>query len=336
METNNKLYKQKWYSAIYVFMILFLSFCVNSLYAEEYIRICSFNIAEFGEGNHPKTRNIDSIAKMITDEKIDLLVIEEVGTKLEAEKQVEKLCEIMNTLTFGTESKYYPFITPQSGDERCAVIFRDPIIMEDDIMWLDEDLDPSNVRLGGQTYYRIPVALGFRAGNFDFFIVILHLSWSDLERRKGEFEGLKSFLEDGSDTEKDWIIMGDTNRYGKYSKNAAKSFDVLLSGNWKDVYRFPLLEAITEPDDMNVYRASEDKYSTTISKNKDIYDQFIITKGAEKEFDTNNPKFGEDVGIIAFDMDHAYDSMAHNEIKYMISDHRPIWIQFRTDLADDD
>ena len=88
---------------------------------------------------------------------------------------------------------------------------------------------------------------------------------------------------------------------------------------------------------MKVWKASKDEFSTTIAKSKNIYDQFIITAGAFTEFGTENPTLGTHVGIITFDMAEPFTSNPdHNDVKYKISDHRPIWIRFQTDLEDDD
>ena len=133
-----------------------------------------------------------------------------------------------------------------------------------------------------------------------------------------------------------FFILGDMNRYGKYNKNDRKAFDQMLRGNWQKRYRFPLLEAITDPDDIKVYRAGEDEYSTTVASSKNLYDQFVITQGTFNEFGVSNPKLGIHIGIIAFDRDTRFQGLSHNEVKYQVSDHRPVWIRLRTDLPDDD
>jgi hypothetical protein len=240
----------------------------------------------------------------------------------------------MNDLASGPV--YFRAVTLQSGDERCAVIYRDPVILGDDILWLDDDKDPANPLAGGEVFYRVPPAIPFRAGSFDFYVVILHLAWGDLDRRENEVKALRAFLRDDDDPEKDWIVLGDMNRYGKYSATSAKAFNQLLTSNWKKFYRFPLLEAITDPDNMKVSLASKDEWSTTIADSRNLYDQFIITAGAYAEFETDDPVIGTHVGVIPFDRDPPYDGQDHNVVKYTVSDHRPIWARFRIDLGDDD
>ena len=53
-------------------------------------------------------------------------------------------------------------------------------------------------------------------------------------------------------------LHSDMNRYGKYRKAASgKAFDELLTDGWRQHYRLPLLEAITDPDDMTVWAPDE-------------------------------------------------------------------------------
>lgn len=304
--------------------------------AEEHIRICGFNIAEFGEGDHHETRELGFIAKMLVANESDLIALQEVGVDEEAEEQVKKLRKRMNEEREAGSPKYYYFITPKSGDERCAVLYRSPVVLEDDLYWLDEDKDPANPGAGGETFFRVPVAIPFEAKDFDFVLVIVHLTWGKLERRHDEMAALREFLLD-EDEEGDWIVVGDFNRYGKYNAGSEnKAFDRLLEGDWKDSYRFPLLEAITEPDDMKTHQAGSDAESTTVAQSKNLYDQFIIAEGSFREFGTDSPLLGEHVGIIPFDAEEPFSLMDHNGVKYSVSDHRPIWARFRIDDGDDD
>lgn len=309
----------------------------GNVFAEEHIRVGSFNIAELGEGNHSATRHWPAMAKMLTDNELDLIAIQEVGVGPQAEKDLQTLVEKMNEWTVAENVSYVYLVTPQSGDERCGFIYRDPVVEEGEVMWLDDDKEPGNPGKGGEDFYRIPVAVGFHAKDFDFVVVSMHLHWTNVEQRGREVAELKEFLSDDSDPEKDWIVVGDMNRYGKCTENATKPFDKLLVGNWRPKYRFPLLEAITEPDNMKVWKASADEYCTTVSGNGAVYDQIIITSGAYREFEADDPRFDTNVGIVAFDREEPYVSKSdHNYVKYSVSDHRPIWARFRIDAGDDD
>lgn len=318
-------------------VLLLISCSSLNISANEHIRIASFNIAEFGEGTHPQTRDLPYIATMLTGADIDLVAIQELGVKDEAEIQLNALVAAMNQQVPSGDPQYFSFSTTKTGDERYAVIYRDPVVIEDDILWLDNDKDPDNAGAGGETFFRVPVAIPFHAGEFDFYVVMMHLAWGDLDRRRNEVKAIKDFLIAKDPTEDDWIVLGDMNRYGKYNKGTPnKAFDQLLEGHWSARYRFPLLEAITEPDDMKVYRASTDQQSTTVAKKNNLYDQIIITQGAFAEFGTTTPVLGQDIDIIDFDRDARFATLGHNAIKYQVSDHRPVWIKLQIDLGDDD
>jgi endonuclease/exonuclease/phosphatase family metal-dependent hydrolase len=325
-------------SSLCVFLLLFVALPCGAQ-TPEFIKLASFNIAEFGEGSHPKTRDLDYIASLLIQAELDLIAIQKVGVKKQAEDQLSRLVDLMNQKEDSGSPHYFFSITPVSGDERCAVIYRFPVTLEDELVWLDEDKDPERPNKGGKTYYRIPVAIPFEAGNFDFMVVIVHLAYSNLQKRVAEVSALKDFLRKKDPTEDDWIVLGDMNRYAKYAKGTAnKAFDKLLKSDWESRYRFPLLEAVTHPNhDMRIYRAPKDAYSTTIAQKTDIYDQIIITQGAFRELGTDDPTMGQEVGIIAFDMQAPLNAISdHNTVKYRVSDHRPIWIRLRIDLPDDD
>lgn len=88
---------------------------------------------------------------------------------------------------------------------------------------------------------------------------------------------------------------------------------------------------------MRIFQAATDAQSTTVNQNNNLYDQIIITAGAFSEFGTTNPVLGEHIGIIAFYMNPPFSGINdHNTIKFRVSDHRPLWIRFRTDFNDDD
>lgn len=320
--------------------ILLIGICCllpAAAFAAQFIRIASFNIAEFGEGDRPQQRDIPAIARMLAEHNLDLIALQEVGVKAVHATQVKILTEELNRVRPEGASRFYYFVTPPSGDERYAVIYRFPVQMEDGVDWVESNQKVKGRQAGGETFFRVPTILTFQAHNFDFKLGIMHLTWGNLDRREKEMQALETFLRQERKGEQDWIFVGDMNRYGKYQKKDKKAFDALLRKGWQTFYRFPLLEAITEPDDMTVFSAPADEKSTTIAGSRDLYDQIIISRGAYREFGRAKPEFNIHAGIIAFDRLPPYNAMKdHNEIKYTISDHRPIWARFQIDLDDDD
>jgi hypothetical protein len=62
-------------------------------------------------------------------------------------------------------------------------------------------------------YRRVPYAFGFRTldGAADFVLISVHLDPDDDEVRLGEFAAIAEWIDENEDTEKDFIILGDTN-----------------------------------------------------------------------------------------------------------------------------
>lgn len=317
--------------------LILLGLLAGGALGAERIRILSFNIAEFGEGSRPRYRDLPGLVRILTLADADLIAIQEVGTGEAAAAQLDRLVGALNDTLADPQHPYFSLITPTSGDERCAVVFRDPVVQEGELVWLDQDLDPDNPRLGGTLFTRIPVGVPFRAGAFDFTVVICHLAYTDKARREVEVSILRDFLLAPDEWEDDWIVLGDFNRCGGYGTTQTPAFELLLADGWRDHYRFPLLEAITDPDDMTLRHAPEDSQSTTEGDERWLYDQFIITAGVFPEFDAEDPVFGREVGVIAFDRWPEYAGLTgSNVVKYLISDHRPIWLDLRCDGDDDD
>ncbi len=102
-------------------LILTLLLLPSTGRAAESIKIASFNIAEFGEGDHLRTRDLDYIAKMLVGANLDLIAIQEVGVKGQAEEQLTRLLEKINQEVPSGQPRYFSYVTPVSGDERCAV-----------------------------------------------------------------------------------------------------------------------------------------------------------------------------------------------------------------------
>ena len=84
--------------------------------------------------------------------------------------------------------------------------------------------------------------------------------------------------------------------------------------------------------------------STTVAKNTRVYDIFFITKDCAEEYpgDANSSAFQKHFGIIHFDETGGFGSqqkavsLGHNDLKVAYSDHRPLWMCFRTNAGKKD
>ncbi len=214
----------------FIVSMLILTFSVSVVFAEEgYISICSFNIAELGASTPDKDHR--AIADMI--DVFDLIVVQEVQDKDNG--GANHIAAIVDTLNLTAPSPYFYFVIPGAGrgypgNEGYAFIYRSPV--EPDLLYepysglFDTDVD----------YGRIPGYGYFKAGDFDFMVVGVHLHWSDLEKRKSGIADLLAWLKEFADRpdseERDLIIVGDTNRFGGYTvaqfDNRETAFHLLL------------------------------------------------------------------------------------------------------------
>ncbi len=309
------------------------------------ITIGSFNIYEFGKGNNPARRDLGALAKLLLG--MDLIVFQEVGAGV-GPAQVEALKDSMNAaLPQGSKRYKRPLITEVTGNsERYAFIYRDPVVYiaanknpntSDGEWWMRPDPNGDGIYNDDTVFDRVPAYMYFRAKNFDFVLATVHLMWTHLDKREMEVDTLREWLWmfDPRGNEEDVILVGDMNRYGKYTGTAVEdmAFSRFLVDGWQNQYRILFLEPL--PTWTTKY-ASKDEESTTVGKDKNLYDQIFISTHTVHEFGNAKAKYGETIGVVPFDMVSPYDTMPHDPLKRMMSDHRPIWAKFRIDLEDDD
>lgn len=222
--------------------------------------------------------------------------------------------------------------------------WRSPVQRISDITLLDHDPDPD--RDGKRTFQRVPHCGLFRAGNFDFWLVNVHLytqiDGKSSEGREAEYAALHDWFKRlTGETEKDAIAIGDFNRFLGTKTATRKAWKKLAGTEQPPLLRFVLLEGIraaVPTFDPMMDEGPDDRFSTTTNNNKhSIYDQILIARGTSHEF-VPNPQWDIDVGIVAFDNDPRYQWFAGDPdfVNTTISDHRPIWMKIRIDLPDDD
>ncbi len=317
----------------------------TSISEQKYITIGSFNIYQFGKGSLHENRDLGGLARLLIG--MDLVVLQEVGTT-HGENQVSALKDSMNRLLPDDSKKYKtPLVTNETGNsEKYAFIYRDPVIRPDAYKnpntsggewWMRPDPDDDGVYTEDEIYDRVPAYMYFRAGNFDFVVITVHLMWTHLDKRETEIDSLREWFSNFTplDGERDVILLGDFNRYGKYSGVSIEemAFSKFFSDGWQDEYRI----LFTEPLATHTTKfAEEDSQSTTVGSANNLYDQILISKSVEHEFGADKAMYGQSIGVLPFDMVAPYNNMHTNSIKVRMSDHRPIYARFRIDQPDDD
>jgi endonuclease/exonuclease/phosphatase family metal-dependent hydrolase len=157
--------------------------------------------------------------------------------------------------------------------------------------------DPEDV------FEREPFVASFKSGNFDFTIVDNHIKPKDVEAELTHLKIVIDNIYDGS-SEKDVIVVGDMNADGSYFNE--DNLVVIL----------PLWIQLIGNDE-----------NTTVAVSDNTYDR-MMTRDT-----TANVEYTGNSG--AFRWDTEYGITDHDFVK-KVSDHYPVYAEFRTDLLDDD
>ncbi len=274
----------------YIIILFGILLFTQSIWAAEYIKVGTFNIANFGDRDEYK-RSLISLVNIINEMDADVIAIQEVEPNELGHEQVLRLTALLNKAAKFYDKEHYEFAIADdyTGDETIAFLWREPVTLESEISLLEHDEDPDGN--GKRIFQRVPSVALFNAGDYDFYIVNCHLytklSGGESEGRGAEYDALVTWLEelaeDDEEDEKDAIVLGDFNRFLKNKK----SWKHLMIDEHDEFFRFPLLEAIKSKVpafDPKESEAPEDKYSTTTSKSLRIYDQILISKGSYNEF----------------------------------------------------
>ncbi|MBA7503859.1 Deoxyribonuclease [subsurface metagenome] len=157
--------------------------------------------------------------------------------------------------------------------------------------------DPNDV------FEREPFVAFFRSGNFDFKVINNHIKPGDVEAELSQLAVVINEIYNSS-SEKDIIVLGDMNADGSY-------FD---EDNL--VVIFPLwIQLIGNDED------------TTVAISDNTYDR-MMTRDT-----TANVEYTGKSGVFRWDAEYGVTDFSF--IK-KVSDHYPVYAEFRTDLPDDD
>ena len=152
---------------------------------------------------------------------------------------------------------------------------------------------------------RVPYQQTFRAGNFDFTLVTCHLYYGEgmtgYERRRQEAQVLARFAHDlaARSSEKDIIVLGDFNETRGHENLAS-----FASEGWQNLNRDP----------------------TNLGGNE-VYDTLLIDPNFTKEWNGT---------AAAVHFDEMRFGNNDKESVLRVSDHRPAYADFVTNLPDDD
>ena len=159
---------------------------------------------------------------------------------------------------------------------------------------------------GKDDFSRDPYWATFRAGAFDFSVIAVHVIWGDaVGLRKAEVRALADvyrYVQKANGAEDDVLLLGDFNR------------------NPDDTESYNRIMAI--PSMIRLFELPQKSHI----RDSSLYDNIFFQEDHVKEYLDIS-------GIDRFDeTDFGNDDRAAN---LAVSDHRPVWAVFRTDLDDD-
>jgi endonuclease/exonuclease/phosphatase family metal-dependent hydrolase len=252
------------------------------------VRIATWNLRKFSdrEQNPP---DLVTIARIVRDNAFDLVAIQEV----------QQQGQIAQKLRRQLNEPWRVAITDRTGNnERYAFLYR-----ADRVELLDTPRLVDAADAG--TFDRRPALATFKAGNFDFVLLTVHLGYGDRAnnaRRRSEAAALARIAADlaARGPERDVIVLGDFNEM-----RANGNLPLFEASGWQRLNRDPTNLGSTE-----------------------VYDNLLINPRHTREFVAGA------AGVVRFD-----ETMFGNDDKRAaesVSDHRPTWADFATTGADDD
>ncbi|MCF7927503.1 MAG: endonuclease/exonuclease/phosphatase family protein [Spirochaetales bacterium] len=252
------------------------------------ISIATFNIRIFSDGSRNE-HELSAICDILKH--FDLIALQEVR-----DEQILKRTVAMLKRDYDLGYEY--IVSPPVGrgiTERYAFLYRDDRI----------ELFRKTYMISDEKDYfiREPYVAGFRAGNFDFFVMTIHIIYGDsIRQRRGEvrlldllYKGMLVELEG----EKDLLLAGDFNLP-------------------PDDEAFTGLDRITDPVNPILPTSIRDR----------LYDNIRFSPEH-----TGNAEFTGRWGVYFFD-EIEYDN-DDRKASLAVSDHRPLWAVFDTRRDDD-
>jgi endonuclease/exonuclease/phosphatase family metal-dependent hydrolase len=258
--------------------------------------IAAFNIQIFGQTKSQKEDVMAVLTKIVRE--FDIVLIQEIRDA--SEQTIPNFVEEINQL----EGPQYNFVRSErlgrtSSKEAYAYVYSTETI--EFIQGSDYVYNDVN-----DVFEREPYIAGFKAGDFDFVLVGIHIKPDDAYNEIGNLTLVVSSIQTRNPNEKDVIVMGDFNADGSY-------FD--------------------EDDPSNLFKASG--YNWLITNDVDTmvktdytYDRIVILDT------TLNHECIVGSGQV-FYFDQVY-GLNNQTFVAEISDHYPVFAQYKANLVDDD
>ncbi|WP_033922978.1 endonuclease/exonuclease/phosphatase family protein [Sphingomonas sp. 37zxx] len=272
---------------------------------DETLNIATWNIREFGKKRRTQAA-IHYIAEIIGQ--FDLVGI------VETRDNLQDLQRILPILGPYWDAVYSDAITDDGGNsERICYVFDSRACI---FNGLAAEASPPRAKRGTEylsdaSWWRAPYYASFRAGNYDFIALTVHVRWGNgIAARAAEIQGLANWI-DGKIKDKarediDWIVMGDFNIPSRQSA----TFAALTS------------TGLTIPKAL-----LKDEFGSNLARDK-RYDQIM-------HFGHHGDDFTLAGGVLDFyasDHKPLFPDLTKDQFTYQLSDHLPLWVQINTDI----
>jgi endonuclease/exonuclease/phosphatase family metal-dependent hydrolase len=259
-------------------------------------KIAAFNIQIFGKTKSDKPEVMAVLINIVRE--FDIVLIQEIrdATEQTIPNFIQQINQANGVLYSYIES---PRLGRTTSKEAYAYIYNTQAVQF--VQGSDYVYDDNN-----DVFERDPYIATFKIGNFDFTLAGIHTKPEDAYNEIGNLTTVISSIQTAKPNEKDIIVMGDFNADGSY---------------------------YNEDDTSNPLKAPQ--YNWIITNNIDTtvktdntYDRIIILDTTlNHEYDAGTAQ--------AFHFDQAY-GLNNQTFVEEISDHYPVFAQYKTNLQDDD
>jgi endonuclease/exonuclease/phosphatase family metal-dependent hydrolase len=274
----------------------YISLEQNQVVEAETAKITAFNIQIFGEAKSQKGDVMTVLTKIVRE--FDIVLIQEIRDA--SGQTIPNFVEKINQMG----GPNYSFISSErlgrtTSKEAYAYVYNTEtvqFIQGSDYVYNDVN----------DVFEREPYIASFKIGSFDFMLVGIHTKPDDAYNEIGNLTLVVSSIQAAKPNEKDIIVMGDFNADGTY-------FD--------------------EDDTSNLFKASEYKWlirndMDTMVKTDYTYDRIVVLDATfNHEYDANTAQ--------VFYFDQVY-GLNNQTFVSEVSDHYPVFAQYKTNLVDDD
>jgi endonuclease/exonuclease/phosphatase family metal-dependent hydrolase len=202
----------------------------------------------------------------------------------------------------------------EGNDERLTFIYDATRVQPSGLV--GEIVLPRELNQPARQFARSPYAVSFRRGELEFILTTAHIVWGDRpEQRLPEITDLAKWMRRWADRRNDWnvnlLVLGDFN----LDRLGNPLFDAFVAtGLWPPAELNDIPRTIFDND-----------------KNKHFYDQIAWFTDVEADPPVDlltEMAYTGRAGSFDF-LPHVFDGLERREVSWRISDHYPLWAEFR-------